>query len=144
MSLLDAVEHLAEQQETEESEEEESDEEGSSYSDDEEMGESESEEEDEDEDEGEEEEPVLKYKRFAKEVVNALHQSQDGESKNVIQCMAVHAKVCVAEWHMVAWGRGYAYGALLLEKLCCLKLLPSAVGKKVPLESFRSHSAFAE
>ena len=40
--------------------------------------------------------PVLKYKRFAKEVVNALQQGQDGDSKNVIQCMAVHTKVARA------------------------------------------------
>lgn len=100
MSLSDAVERLeleqlaAGQQDVGESEEEEeSDEEGSSYTDEEESDGSESEEEDEDEEEGEEDEPVLKYKRFAKEVVNALHQSQDGEGKNVIQCMAVHPKV---------------------------------------------------
>lgn len=99
MSLFDAVEssepqQLAERQEMEESgEEEESEEEGSFYSDEEETDESGSEEEGDDEED--EDEPVLKYKRFAKEVVNALHQSQDGESKNVIQCMAVHPKVCI-------------------------------------------------
>ena len=48
---------------------------------------------DSDDQEKEEDEPVLKYKRFAKEVVNALHQDQEGETKNVIQCMAVHRKV---------------------------------------------------
>lgn len=49
----------------------------------------------EDEDE-EEDEPVLKYGRFAKEVVNSLRHVPSGvedEPKNVIVCMAVHPKV---------------------------------------------------
>ena len=48
--------------------------------------------EDEDESEDETEEPLLKYKRFAKDVVNCLNPAQ-GETKNVIECMAVHSKV---------------------------------------------------
>ena len=48
----------------------------------------------EEEEEEEDDEPVLKYKRFAKEVVNSLSQSgAEGEPKNVIICMAVHPKV---------------------------------------------------
>ena len=43
-------------------------------------------------DEDESDEPLLKYKRFAKEVVNDLNSTQ-GETKNVIECMAVHSKV---------------------------------------------------
>ncbi len=37
-------------------------------------------------------EPVLKYSRFAKDVVNCLNPAQ-GDTKNVIECMAVHSKV---------------------------------------------------
>ena len=54
------------------------------------------EEEDYEEEEEEEEEPLLKYGRFAKEVVNSLSQlpsTSEGEPKNVIVCMAVHPKV---------------------------------------------------
>ena len=40
----------------------------------------------------EEEEPVLKYKRFAKEVVSIISEGPDGE-KNIICCIAVHPKV---------------------------------------------------
>ena len=39
-----------------------------------------------------EEEPVLKYKRFAKDVVNSIHDGGSGE-KNIICCIAVHPKV---------------------------------------------------
>lgn len=53
-------------------------------------GESESEEEEEEE---EEIEPVLKYKRFARDVVASISQSQGAEGSNVICCMAVHSKV---------------------------------------------------
>lgn len=58
-------------------------------------GYSSSEEEEEENDGEEEEEPILKYRRFAKEVVNSLSQSgaAEGEPKNVIICMAVHPKV---------------------------------------------------
>ena len=44
--------------------------------------------------EEEETEPVLKYKRFARDVVASISQSQGGEGSNVICCMAVHSKVC--------------------------------------------------
>ena len=43
----------------------------------------------------EDEEPLLKYNRFAKAVVNSLNPAQ-GETKNVIECMAVHPKVRVS------------------------------------------------
>ena len=66
---------------------------GSSETDDEDWSDDSDESEESDESEKEEKEPVLKYKRFAKEVVNALQQGQDGDSKNVIQCTAVHRKV---------------------------------------------------
>ena len=45
--------------------------------------------------EGEEEkedEPVLKYKRFAKDVVSSISESPSG-GKNIICCIAVHPKV---------------------------------------------------
>ena len=42
------------------------------------------------ESEEEEDEPVLKYRRFAKEVVDSLCEAQ---SKNVVVCMAIHKKV---------------------------------------------------
>ena len=67
---------------SEEEEEENQEEESSSGS--------EGDEEDESEDE---EEPLLKYKRFAKDVVNDLNQGETGEAKNSIECMAVHSKV---------------------------------------------------
>ena len=35
-------------------------------------------------------EPILNYKRFAKETIHSIHQ----ETKNVITCIAVHEKVC--------------------------------------------------
>lgn len=41
--------------------------------------------------EEEEEEPVLKYKRFAKEVVSSISESPDGV-RNIICCIAVHPK----------------------------------------------------
>ena len=44
------------------------------------------------EDEEEEDEPVLKYKRFAKEAVMSISQGAEGE-KNIICCIAVHPKV---------------------------------------------------
>lgn len=44
------------------------------------------------EEDHEEEEPVLKYKRFAKEVVSSISEGSDGE-KNIICCIAVHPKV---------------------------------------------------
>ena len=53
---------------------------------------SEGDEEDESEYDEEEEEPLLKYTRFAKDVINDLNQGE-GEAKNVIECMAVHSKV---------------------------------------------------
>ena len=48
-----------------------------------------------DDEESEEDEPVLKYRRFAKEVVDSLSQgsSHDSPAKNVIVCMAIHTKV---------------------------------------------------
>ena len=56
--------------------------------------------EDEDEsEEEEEEEALLKYRRFAKDVVNNLSKGgQPGENRNVIQCMAVHPKVIHVPW----------------------------------------------
>lgn len=45
------------------------------------------------EDESDDEEPVLKYKRFAKDVVNAIHDGKDSGEKNIICCIAVHPKV---------------------------------------------------
>ena len=39
----------------------------------------------------EEEEPVLKYKRFAKELVNSI--SGTGGDRNIVCCIAVHPKV---------------------------------------------------
>lgn len=39
----------------------------------------------------EEEEPVLKYRRFAKELVNSI--SGTGSDRNIICCIAVHPKV---------------------------------------------------
>lgn len=54
-------------------------------------------EQDQEEEDEEEDEPVLKYGRFAKDVVNSLSQmvpsGVEGEPKNVIVCMAVHPKV---------------------------------------------------
>ena len=58
----------------------------------EESGEYSSEAESSDEEDREEEEPVLKYKRFAKEVVSSINEGSDGE-KNIICCIAVHPKV---------------------------------------------------
>ena len=52
-----------------------------------------SEEEEESSSSDDEDEPLLRYKRFAREVVNSLSQGSDGETKNVIVCMAVHPKV---------------------------------------------------
>ena len=51
----------------------------------------------------EDDEPVLKYRRFAKEVVDSLSQGnvQDTQTKNVIVCMAIHTKVgqkCAGLW----------------------------------------------
>ena len=46
--------------------------------------------------EEEEEEPVLKYKRFAKELVNTI--SGSGEDRNIICCIAVHPKVSRARF----------------------------------------------
>lgn len=42
----------------------------------------------------EDDEPVLKYKRFAKEVVASTCEGPDG-TRNIISCIAVHPKVCV-------------------------------------------------
>ena len=42
--------------------------------------------------ESEDEEPVLKYKRFAKEVVTSTCEGPDG-ARNIISCIAVHPKV---------------------------------------------------
>lgn len=53
-------------------------------------------EEDEDESEGEEEEedePVLKYRRFAKEVVSSISLQGVEHMQIQIRCIAVHAKV---------------------------------------------------
>ena len=49
--------------------------------------------------EAEEDEPFLKYKRFAKEVVDSLSQgsSHDAQAKNIITYMAIHTKVLVNE-----------------------------------------------
>lgn len=52
-----------------------------------------SEEEEEGSSSDDEDEPLLKYRRFAREVVNSLSQGSNGETKNVIVCMAVHPKV---------------------------------------------------
>ena len=43
--------------------------------------------------EEEEIEPVLKYKRFARDVVASISQAHGGHESNVICCMAVHSKV---------------------------------------------------
>ena len=43
----------------------------------------------------EEIEPVLKYKRFARDVITSISQSHDGEKSNVICCIAAHSKVCL-------------------------------------------------
>ena len=97
MSLLAAVEQLEQSANKDEEEDDDEYTDGSSYTDDDDQdGSDGSEYETESEEEDEEDEPVLKYKRFAKEVVNALQQGQDGDSKNVIQCMAVHTKVAQA------------------------------------------------
>ena len=66
-----------------EDEDESEDEEGSSVSNDEETS----------SEDDYAEEPLLKYKRFAKDVVNSLSQGEHGLTKNVIMCMAVHSKV---------------------------------------------------
>ena len=50
---------------------------------------------DSEEEEEEETEPVLKYKRFARDVVASISQGHGGEESNVICCMAVHSKVSV-------------------------------------------------
>lgn len=47
-------------------------------------------------------EPLLKYTRFAKDVVNCLNPTQ-GETKNVIECMAVHSKVLNRHSHCIVW-----------------------------------------
>ncbi len=44
------------------------------------------------EEEEEDDEPVLKYRRFAKEVVTSICEGSDG-GRNIICCMAVHPKV---------------------------------------------------
>ena len=49
---------------------------------------------DADSEEEEEFEPVLKYKRFARDVIASISQGQGGEESNVICCIAVHSKVC--------------------------------------------------
>ena len=41
-----------------------------------------------------EEEPVLKYKRFAKEVVQSTCDGSEG-ARDVINCIAVHPKVSI-------------------------------------------------
>lgn len=46
--------------------------------------------------EEEEIEPVLKYKRFARDVVASISQAHGGHESNVICCMAVHSKVSIA------------------------------------------------
>lgn len=48
------------------------------------------------ESEEEEIEPVLKYRRFARDVVASISQVQGGHESNVICCMAVHSKVSFA------------------------------------------------
>ena len=60
-----------------------------------------SEEEEEGSSSEDEEEPLLKYKRFAREVVNSLSQGSNGETKNVIVCMAVHPKVRRSSGHQL-------------------------------------------
>ena len=42
--------------------------------------------------ESQDDEPVLKYKRFAKEVVTATCEGPEG-TRNIISCIAVHPKV---------------------------------------------------
>ena len=59
-----------------------------------------SEEEEEDSSSDDENEPLLKYRRFAREVVNSLSQGSNGETKNVIVCMAVHPKVRSCGHHL--------------------------------------------
>ena len=49
-----------------------------------------------DSEEEEEIEPVLKYKRFARDVVASISQAHSGHESNVICCMAVHSKVSIA------------------------------------------------
>lgn len=49
---------------------------------------------DADSEEEEEFEPVLKYRRFARDVIASISQGQGGEESNVICCIAVHSKVC--------------------------------------------------
>ena len=89
-----------------EDEEESEDEEGSSVSNDEETS---------SEDESPEE-PLLKYKRFAKEVVNSLSQGEDGVTKNVIMCMAVHSKVS-----MIILYNCFSFAAVYIEdELVCV------------------------
>ena len=49
-------------------------------------------------DDDDEEEPVLKYKRFAKEVVQSTCDGSEG-ARDVINCITVHPKVIVSlEW----------------------------------------------
>ena len=55
-------------------------------------GEEESSPESDEESEEEPEEPVLKYKRFAKDVVFGISEGPEGH-KNIICCIAVHPKV---------------------------------------------------
>ena len=43
----------------------------------------------------EEIEPVLKYKRFARDVVASISQAHGGHESNVICCIAVHSKVSI-------------------------------------------------
>lgn len=69
-------------------EEEES---GSGDSEEEETGSESTSYEESEEEEEEEEEPVLKYKRFAKDVVSSISEGPDGE-RNIMRCIAVHPK----------------------------------------------------
>lgn len=56
------------------------------------------------------EEPILKYKRFAKEVVQSTCDGTEG-SRDVINCIAVHPKV------LLSFRKEYAINVLLFSLL---------------------------
>ena len=90
---MDPMENLNQKPEADLEEEEGSEE--SSYEGESGSGESDSETGSGSEEDTDEEEPVLKYKRFAKEVVSSIHDGTgmgSGE-RNIICCIAVHPKV---------------------------------------------------
>ena len=69
--------------------------EGSSYDEESGSGESDSQTdtESDEESDSDEDEPVLKYRRFAKEVVTSIQGGKDSGERNIICCIAVHPKV---------------------------------------------------